>query len=148
MEAVIDSHSIMIEKHSGIRPYTPLDRKEVEDMLITEGVPDIGMCFNLDGFTTFILEEEGRMVGFFTIATLKVEKEYPSLQHFCVRRSMRNATNARKLIRGVRQEVKNMGCKNYIVHPHTEALDKIATHYFKKKPYAVQGIRTYYFVEA
>lgn len=127
-----------------IKPYTPFDRKEIEDMLIIEGIPDTYMCLDREGYVTYIMEEHGDMVGFFTI---QIEEGILSLQHFCVKRSFRNATNARKLIRGVMTVIKDMGYTKFVIHPEKDYLDKICQHYFRKRPYAIQGVKSYYFVE-
>ena len=127
-----------------IRSYENKDHDEIENMLIKEGIPDKEQCFALDGFDTYILEDNNEIKGFFTI---KHEKEGVSLQHLCIARQFRNVRNARELMRGVKETVKNMGHNHFIIHPEEDYLDKMAMYYLKKKPYAIIGRRSFYFVE-
>jgi len=125
-----------------IRPYEDKDNKEIEEMLIQEGIPDIEMRFR--NYDTFVLEEDGEIKGFFTI---KKEWGVPSIQHFCVNRKFRSTEMARKLAKAMKETVKSMGSSKLILHSKSEKLDKCIKYYFKKNPYAVRNDTAFFFVE-
>lgn len=127
-----------------IRRYEEKDSSQIEDMLITEGIPDIEMAFK--NHETFVMEEDGEVKGFFTI---KQEHGYPSVQHFCIDRSYRegNINIGRGLMKELKNTVKGMGVNKMILHSESEVVDKFISYYFKKKPYAFRKDVTFYFVE-
>lgn len=125
-----------------LRLYNDKDDKQLSDMLIVEGIPDKDMRYK--EYETYVMEEDGIIEGFFTI---KKEHGCPSIQHFCIDKKHRSPMLARKLARFMKDTVENKGFRNLILHSKNEILDKFIEYYFKKKPYAVNGINKFYFVE-
>ncbi|MBU2062331.1 MAG: hypothetical protein KKH44_10845 [Bacteroidetes bacterium] len=125
-----------------IRLYQDKDDAELENMLITEGIPTIEMAYKQ--YKTFIFEEDKHIKGFFTI---KREWGYPSIQHFCVNRKNRSPLMARKIAKAMKITIKEMGFNRAILHSKNNITDKFISYFFKKQPYAIKNITTFFFVE-
>ncbi len=124
-----------------LRKYIFTDNEKISDMLIAEGIPDKDMKYK--EYETFVMEGDDIIKGFFTI---KQEWGYPSIQHFCINREYRSAKMARELAKAMKNTIKDKGFSNLILHSKSNVLDKFISYYFKKKPYSIEGITTFYFV--
>lgn len=124
-----------------IRKYQNKDYIELFDMLITEGIPERDMRFK--EHETYVIEYDGVIRAFFTF---KHEHGCLSVQHFCVSRSFRSARMARELVKEMVNTAKLQGVAELILHSKRNYIDKFIQHYFKVKPYAVEGITSFYHV--
>jgi hypothetical protein len=120
------------------RLYNDNDYDMLCKMLTEEGIGESEMRF--DRYDTFIVDNK----GFFT---LRREHGCLSVQHFCVGRKYRSAKVARELVKAMVDKVKEYGIKGLILHSKSNFVDKFIKHYFKKQPYAIDGITAYYYVE-
>jgi len=121
-----------------LRKYNDDDYDILCQMLTVEGIGESEMRF--DRYDTFIIEDK----GFFT---LRREHGCLSVQHFCVDRKYRSAKMARELIKAMVNKVREYGIKGLILHSKSNFVDTFIRHYFKAKPYAIDGVTAYYYVE-
>jgi predicted GNAT family acetyltransferase len=124
-----------------IRKYQNKDYIEVFDMLITEGIPECDMRFR--EYDTYVIERDGVIRAFFTF---KHEPGCLSVQHFCVSRSYRSAGMARELVKAMVKTANLQGVAELILHSKRNLTDTFIQYYFKTKPYAIEGITTFYCV--
>jgi predicted GNAT family acetyltransferase len=125
-----------------LRKYQSKDYIELKHLLITEGIPERDM--EIKERETYVIEDEGIIKAFFTF---KQEHGCLSVQHFCVSRSYRSAGMARRLVKELVRKAKELHFKTIILHSKRSLTDTFIQYYFKTKPYAVEGITTFYWVE-
>jgi hypothetical protein len=98
-----------------------------------------------DDFDTFIIEENGDQVAFFTMSE---QHNLPYVKHFYTSRKHRNAKTARFLARSVNKYAKSKGAERIIFHTGKcrKGIQKVIEYYFKTKPYSIDGTNNYYCV--
>lgn len=94
-------------------------------------------------FKTYCAEENGVIVGFFT---LRKEWGIPSLQHFYVVPSHRDGKVSRQMMRAIRRQ---MGSSSLIVHvvKGKDWLKRLVEGYFRATPYGETSDKYWYLVE-
>lgn len=124
------------------RPYEDTDDEAIKAMLAEEGVPENGMQYKT--FPTCCVEEEEKLIGFFTI---RHEWGFPSLQHFYVVPGKRDGKASRQMMQQVWRLIGN---RQMIVHAviEKEWIKRLIEGYFRKQPYGVANGKHWYLVEA
>jgi hypothetical protein len=110
-------------------------------MLASEGIPPDRMQH--EAFPTFVAMEDDRIVGFFT---LRIEHNFPSLQHFCVIPDRRDGRVSRAMMRAIKTLI---GPSKLIVHvvQGKEWMKRLVEGYFGVKPYGELNGKYWYLVE-
>jgi NADH:ubiquinone oxidoreductase subunit C len=113
-------------------------------MLLAEGLANAELGFEGDG--TWILEDEGELIGFFSLRT---EHGYPYLTHFCVAKSKREHSTARRLVAELKSLLKSRGHSRIIINVPTdnEYVVKMVTTYFRTQPYAERDAHKFFLTE-
>jgi len=129
-----------------MRPYDPKDRDAIISLLKGEGWS--GENEDLESNPTFIMEREGKMVGFFTY---RVEKHgYPHLLHFFVDKPYRGGYWALVMLRRFKEMLRKEGHERYIMHgvKSRNHLDRIVSWVAHKAPYGETTAHRFYLLEA
>lgn len=124
-----------------LRPFVTADGPILATFLRAEGLAADDMAF--DTHTTYVLEEEGVVMGF---ATLAVAHGLPTLAHFFVARAYRTPARARFLARAVRTLAREAGYARMIVHGCSDPVRRVVEYYFRARPYAFDDGCAYYLV--
>jgi hypothetical protein len=119
-----------------IRPLEPKDYPELERM-IKESTHMYPLDFAKKE-QTFVLDDEPK--GFFTYMFLKGT---PVLQLFYVDPKYRSLSNARRLIRGFMEKMKEY--KRFIISAEQEP--RLVEYFFKKKPAMTLDAKKFYVIE-
>jgi hypothetical protein len=116
-----------------MRQYKDSDYEWLKDMLLKEGIKEEEMGF--DKHLTFIVGK-----SFFT---LKSDKGFLHLVHFCVDRKYRSVETMRTLLKAINEVVVG----KLIIHSNKEYLNKVIEYYYKEKPYESENGINFYLVK-
>lgn len=114
-----------------LRHYQEEDKNILYEMGKEEGFTNLEMKF--EDHPTMVLEENGKVIGFFT---LKTAHKFPMLQHFCIKKENRNVRNAFFLLKCFKKVIKELGFTKVIMFSDRESLRKMIEWAFHVKPYA------------
>ncbi len=124
-----------------LRPYRKSDSEACFTILEAKGVKPDGMEYEGPNVETHIMEDEGKMVGFFTLVPLR--KVY-ALRHFCTVNGNLHAT--RLMERFMRFTLLQKGCPIIVIgiNKENKRLQEMVEYQYGKKPYAEKEGQVFY----
>lgn len=126
-----------------LRPFVAADASTLTAFMAAEGIAADKVLAATS--PTFVLDEEGVVMGFFT---LTMAHAVPHLVHFVIARAYRTAARARFLARAVRFLVRESGFPRWIMHARHARERRLIEYFWRTQPYALTDDRAFYVVTA
>jgi hypothetical protein len=126
-----------------LRPYRKEDSETLAKMLRDEGTWPYEMRYADGGYETFVLEDDNKPVGFFTLT--RVRKIY-GLQHFCLGEGYRTIKEWRSIEKFLRYVLLEKKCPMVIMSAprDNDRMKRMIELRYHKKPYQETKTTSFY----